>query len=151
MEIHLLLQSGHFIELLSDVTVDCCHIFTLKVLISQFFSLNAKTVWLKYSIYVWQSTAVALCQFPHQLLMKGGAVAQRSHDLQQEGEERFFVPHYFVNSWAVLCMSLLLFWSNEKSFLFSQAGDKHYHPSCARCSRCNQMFTEGEEMYLQGV
>ncbi|XP_044152669.1 actin-binding LIM protein 1 isoform X34 [Bufo gargarizans] len=31
-----------------------------------------------------------------------------------------------------------------------QAGDKHYHPSCARCSRCHQMFTEGEEMYLQG-
>lgn len=34
--------------------------------------------------------------------------------------------------------------------LLLQAGDKHYHPSCARCSRCNQMFTEGEEMYLQG-
>uniref|UniRef100_A0A8C9EI74 Actin binding LIM protein 1 n=1 Tax=Pavo cristatus TaxID=9049 RepID=A0A8C9EI74_PAVCR len=33
---------------------------------------------------------------------------------------------------------------------WNQAGDKHYHPSCARCSRCNQMFTEGEEMYLQG-
>ncbi|KFO91149.1 Actin-binding LIM protein 1, partial [Buceros rhinoceros silvestris] len=31
-----------------------------------------------------------------------------------------------------------------------EVGDKHYHPSCARCSRCNQMFTEGEEMYLQG-
>uniref|UniRef100_A0AAY4C4D9 Actin binding LIM protein 1b n=1 Tax=Denticeps clupeoides TaxID=299321 RepID=A0AAY4C4D9_9TELE len=31
-----------------------------------------------------------------------------------------------------------------------EAGDKHYHPNCARCSRCNQMFTEGEEMYLQG-
>uniref|UniRef100_A0A8C1MWE6 Actin binding LIM protein 1a n=1 Tax=Cyprinus carpio TaxID=7962 RepID=A0A8C1MWE6_CYPCA len=31
-----------------------------------------------------------------------------------------------------------------------EAGNKHYHPSCARCSRCNQMFTEGEEMYLQG-
>ncbi|XP_067393056.1 actin-binding LIM protein 1 isoform X6 [Emydura macquarii macquarii] len=31
-----------------------------------------------------------------------------------------------------------------------EAGDKHYHPSCARCSRCYQMFTEGEEMYLQG-
>ncbi|KTG42836.1 hypothetical protein cypCar_00010308 [Cyprinus carpio] len=31
------------------------------------------------------------------------------------------------------------------------AGNKHYHPSCARCSRCNQMFTEGEEMYLQGL
>uniref|UniRef100_A0A3P8ZWL0 Actin binding LIM protein 1a n=1 Tax=Esox lucius TaxID=8010 RepID=A0A3P8ZWL0_ESOLU len=31
-----------------------------------------------------------------------------------------------------------------------EAGDKHYHPTCARCSRCNQMFTEGEEMYLQG-
>lgn len=38
----------------------------------------------------------------------------------------------------------------KKSFFSSQAGDKHYHPSCARCSRCNQMFTEGEEMYLQG-
>uniref|UniRef100_A0A3Q4HS33 Actin binding LIM protein 1a n=1 Tax=Neolamprologus brichardi TaxID=32507 RepID=A0A3Q4HS33_NEOBR len=32
-----------------------------------------------------------------------------------------------------------------------EAGDKHYHPSCARCSRCNQMFTEGEEMYLQST
>ncbi|XP_051946088.1 actin-binding LIM protein 1-like isoform X1 [Xyrauchen texanus] len=31
-----------------------------------------------------------------------------------------------------------------------EAGDKHYHPSCARCSRCNHMFTEGEEMFLQG-
>ncbi|XP_026795233.2 actin-binding LIM protein 1a isoform X2 [Pangasianodon hypophthalmus] len=31
-----------------------------------------------------------------------------------------------------------------------EAGDRYYHPSCARCSRCNQMFTEGEEMYLQG-
>ncbi|XP_069373278.1 actin-binding LIM protein 1-like isoform X7 [Paralichthys olivaceus] len=31
-----------------------------------------------------------------------------------------------------------------------EAGDKHYHPSCARCSRCEKMFTEGEEMYLQG-
>ncbi|XP_049419152.1 actin-binding LIM protein 1-like isoform X4 [Epinephelus fuscoguttatus] len=31
-----------------------------------------------------------------------------------------------------------------------EAGEKHYHPSCARCSRCYKMFTEGEEMYLQG-
>ncbi|XP_077358621.1 actin-binding LIM protein 1-like isoform X3 [Festucalex cinctus] len=31
-----------------------------------------------------------------------------------------------------------------------EAGDKHYHPECARCSRCDKMFTEGEEMYLQG-
>ncbi|XP_029383237.1 actin-binding LIM protein 1-like [Echeneis naucrates] len=31
-----------------------------------------------------------------------------------------------------------------------QAGDKHYHPSCARCCRCDKTFTEGEEMYLQG-
>uniref|UniRef100_A0A8P4KN50 LIM zinc-binding domain-containing protein n=1 Tax=Dicentrarchus labrax TaxID=13489 RepID=A0A8P4KN50_DICLA len=31
-----------------------------------------------------------------------------------------------------------------------EAGDKHYHPTCARCSRCDEMFKEGEEMYLQG-
>ncbi|XP_045557241.1 actin-binding LIM protein 2 isoform X19 [Salmo salar] len=31
-----------------------------------------------------------------------------------------------------------------------EAGEKHYHPSCARCARCEQMFGEGEEMYLQG-
>lgn len=31
-----------------------------------------------------------------------------------------------------------------------QAGEKHYHPSCALCVRCGQMFSEGEEMYLQG-
>ncbi|XP_056156201.1 actin-binding LIM protein 2 [Lampris incognitus] len=30
------------------------------------------------------------------------------------------------------------------------AGEKHYHPTCARCARCEQMFGEGEEMYLQG-
>ncbi|XP_008831074.1 actin-binding LIM protein 2 isoform X11 [Nannospalax galili] len=31
-----------------------------------------------------------------------------------------------------------------------EAGEKHYHPSCAICVRCGQMFAEGEEMYLQG-
>ncbi|XP_041830308.1 actin-binding LIM protein 1-like isoform X2 [Melanotaenia boesemani] len=31
-----------------------------------------------------------------------------------------------------------------------EAGDRHYHPSCARCSRCSKMFTEGEEMFVQG-
>ncbi|XP_068926648.1 actin-binding LIM protein 2 isoform X12 [Petaurus breviceps papuanus] len=32
-----------------------------------------------------------------------------------------------------------------------EAGEKHYHPSCALCVRCSQMFAEGEEMYLQGT
>ncbi|XP_072113087.1 actin-binding LIM protein 2 [Mobula birostris] len=32
-----------------------------------------------------------------------------------------------------------------------EAGDKHYHPDCARCARCEKMFAEGEEMYLQGA
>uniref|UniRef100_A0AAY4A6Z9 Actin-binding LIM protein 2 n=1 Tax=Denticeps clupeoides TaxID=299321 RepID=A0AAY4A6Z9_9TELE len=27
-----------------------------------------------------------------------------------------------------------------------EAGDKHYHPTCARCARCEQMFGEGEEI-----
>ncbi|XP_057215172.1 actin-binding LIM protein 2 isoform X9 [Triplophysa rosa] len=31
-----------------------------------------------------------------------------------------------------------------------EAGEKHYHPTCARCARCDKMFGEGEEMYLQG-
>ncbi|CAI5783495.1 actin-binding LIM protein 2 isoform X2 [Podarcis lilfordi] len=32
-----------------------------------------------------------------------------------------------------------------------EAGEKHYHPTCALCIKCNQMFAEGEEMYLQGA
>ncbi|XP_076992431.1 actin-binding LIM protein 2 isoform X9 [Tamandua tetradactyla] len=32
-----------------------------------------------------------------------------------------------------------------------EAGEKHFHPSCALCVRCGQMFAEGEEMYLQGL
>ncbi|XP_025029429.1 actin-binding LIM protein 2 isoform X3 [Python bivittatus] len=32
-----------------------------------------------------------------------------------------------------------------------EAGEKHYHPTCACCDKCNQMFAEGEEMYLQGT
>lgn len=32
-----------------------------------------------------------------------------------------------------------------------QAGDNHhFHPSCARCSKCGDPFVPGEEMYLQG-
>ncbi|XP_035675117.1 actin-binding LIM protein 1-like isoform X14 [Branchiostoma floridae] len=32
---------------------------------------------------------------------------------------------------------------------FSEAGEKHYHPHCAKCAKCGLMFGEGEEMYLQ--
>ncbi|XP_006875382.1 PREDICTED: actin-binding LIM protein 2 [Chrysochloris asiatica] len=31
-----------------------------------------------------------------------------------------------------------------------EAGEKHFHPACALCVRCGQMFVESEEMYLQG-
>ncbi|KAK0153064.1 Actin-binding LIM protein 1 [Merluccius polli] len=31
-----------------------------------------------------------------------------------------------------------------------EAGDRHFHPSCARCCRCDLVFREGEEMFLQG-
>lgn len=58
----------------------------------------------------------------------------------------------FIFLWCQLCFVCSFFFWLLLLFFFSppQAGDKHYHPSCARCSRCNQMFTEGEEMYLQG-
>ncbi|XP_078669164.1 actin-binding LIM protein 1-like isoform X24 [Branchiostoma floridae x Branchiostoma belcheri] len=32
---------------------------------------------------------------------------------------------------------------------FTEAGEKHYHPHCAKCAKCGLMFGEGEEMYLQ--
>ncbi|XP_058476553.1 actin-binding LIM protein 1-like [Solea solea] len=31
-----------------------------------------------------------------------------------------------------------------------EAGNKRYHPGCAKCSLCDNIFTEGEEMFLQG-
>lgn len=32
-----------------------------------------------------------------------------------------------------------------------QAGDNHhFHPTCARCTKCGDPFGDGEEMYLQG-
>lgn len=34
---------------------------------------------------------------------------------------------------------------------FFQAGDNHhFHPTCARCTKCGDPFGDGEEMYLQG-
>ncbi|KAI4491224.1 hypothetical protein M0802_010320 [Mischocyttarus mexicanus] len=33
-----------------------------------------------------------------------------------------------------------------------QAGDNHhFHPTCARCTKCGDPFGDGEEMYLQGA
>ncbi|XP_038064398.1 actin-binding LIM protein 3-like isoform X2 [Patiria miniata] len=32
-----------------------------------------------------------------------------------------------------------------------EAGDKRYHPTCARCGRCGSHFIEGEDMYIQGT
>ena len=33
-----------------------------------------------------------------------------------------------------------------------QAGDNnHFHPTCARCTKCGDPFGDGEEMYLQVV
>lgn len=32
-----------------------------------------------------------------------------------------------------------------------QAGDNHhFHPTCARCTKCGDPFGDGEEMYMQG-
>ncbi|XP_071792648.1 actin-binding LIM protein 1-like isoform X4 [Asterias amurensis] len=32
-----------------------------------------------------------------------------------------------------------------------EAGDKRYHPTCAKCGRCGSHFAEGEDMYIQGT
>ncbi|GFY72981.1 actin-binding LIM protein 1 [Trichonephila inaurata madagascariensis] len=40
---------------------------------------------------------------------------------------------------------------NCNSKLTCTAGDNHhFHPTCARCSKCGDPFGDGEEMYLQG-
>lgn len=58
-----------------------------------------------------------------------------------------WVPQSKCNHQRVLQSHSLFNWFH----LFPhQAGEKHYHPTCARCVRCEQMFAEGEEMYLQG-
>lgn len=42
--------------------------------------------------------------------------------------------------------------NNNKFWLrILQAGDNHhFHPTCARCTKCGDPFGDGEEMYLQG-
>lgn len=32
-----------------------------------------------------------------------------------------------------------------------QAGENHFHPTCARCIKCGDVFSDGEEMYIQGA
>lgn len=33
-----------------------------------------------------------------------------------------------------------------------KAGENHhFHPTCARCTKCGDPFGDGEEMYLQGT
>jgi actin-binding LIM protein len=31
-----------------------------------------------------------------------------------------------------------------------QAGENHFHPTCARCTKCGDTFGDGEEMFMQG-
>uniref|UniRef100_A0A096MHB9 Actin binding LIM protein family, member 2 n=1 Tax=Poecilia formosa TaxID=48698 RepID=A0A096MHB9_POEFO len=57
------------------------------------------------------------------------------------------VYHHYFNQRKFL-HSCFCYYTENKSAV--QAGEKHYHPTCARCARCEQMFGEGEEMYLQG-
>ncbi|XP_039727068.1 actin-binding LIM protein 1 isoform X3 [Pteropus medius] len=90
------------------------------------------------------------CEACHQFItgkvLEGAAAAAQNFSTQK----RLFLPcsHQEVplGKIPLQCGHL----SSLNHLPWPEAGDKHYHPSCARCSRCNQMFTEGEEMYLQG-
>jgi hypothetical protein len=45
----------------------------------------------------------------------------------------------------------VVIWQSHRICLFVQAGDNHhFHPTCARCTKCGDPFGDGEEMYLQG-
>lgn len=84
-----------------------------------------------------------------------GFRCERKEMQQREGRALGLFPGSYGSASLTLLRASLIFIFPVMSSLFCalcafQAGDKHYHPSCARCSRCNQMFTEGEEMYLQG-
>lgn len=35
-------------------------------------------------------------------------------------------------------------------FNFKAGDNHHFHPTCARCTKCGDPFGDGEEMYLQG-
>ena len=36
------------------------------------------------------------------------------------------------------------------SLSLSQAGEKHFHPTCATCCKCGRVFGEGEDMCIAG-
>lgn len=36
------------------------------------------------------------------------------------------------------------------AWTFIQAGEKHFHPTCATCCKCSLTFTEGEDMCVSG-
>ena len=53
----------------------------------------------------------------------------------------------YQKQFGVTCAYCLRFISGK----VLQAGDNHhFHPTCARCSKCGDPFGDGEEMYLQG-
>lgn len=39
--------------------------------------------------------------------------------------------------------------TNDFCFEMKAGDNHHFHPTCARCSKCGDPFGDGEEMFLQ--
>lgn len=63
-------------------------------------------------------------------------------------EGRPYCERCYHEQFGVRCTYCLRFISGK----VLQAGDNnHFHPTCARCTKCGDPFGDGEEMYLQGA
>lgn len=90
---------------------------------------------------------VALDKQWHIYCFKCTACGQLLHGEYMSKDDKPYCEKDYQTRFGVKCAHCQRYISGK----VLQAGeDSHFHPTCARCSKCGDPFGDGEEMYLQG-